>query len=238
MARTRTERVFSLVAAALLVISLAGCNTGKRDEAYRAMEKDLKTPPMLPEEQATRLAGRYFPATATPTPAPDLYPFVGFLGVTQTLQPDGKPQGTFASFPTDAGTIVAAVELHAASQGQIITGVYSDQWGNYISTEEVELGSSLDPQWISFPLDLTPELQPGPYALWVFADERRVGSMTFGLTAPGSPPMMYPELPADPQVSAPQPQGTQAAGQTPTPQPWEQQPGQNGQQGQSGQQQP
>lgn len=217
----------TVVAAVLLLAGLAGCDTGRVNEAQRGMIKDLKTPPMLPDQQATRLAERYFPVTATPTPAPDLYPFVGFLGVTQALNPDGSPQGTFASFPTDGGLIYAAVELHSAAQGQIVTGVWSDQWGNYIKTEEIELGSSLDPQWIAYSLDLTPDLQPGPYALWVFADERRVGSMTFSLTAPGSPPMMYPELPANPQVSAPQqqtPQGTQAPGQqTPTPQPWEQQ---------------
>ncbi|MFM9105297.1 MAG: hypothetical protein ACKOWF_01195 [Chloroflexota bacterium] len=201
------------------------------------MERDLETPPVLAMEQATRQAERYFPATATPTPAPPLYPFVGFLGVTMAVNGDGSPQGTFASFPTDIGPIYASVELHAATQGQIITGVWSDQWGNYVKTEEIELGSSLDPQWIAFSLDVTPDIAPGPYALWVFADERRVGSMTFTLTAPGNPPMMYPDLPEDPQVSAPQPQGTQQPGQqTPTPQPWEQQQHQQQQQQQQQQQ--
>ena len=220
---TLTSRLGAAALAGVLVIGLAGCNTGRVNEAQKGRERDLRTPPTLPEEQATRLAQRYFPATETPTPAPPLYPFAGFLGVTLDLNPDGSPQGTYASLPTDIGRILAAVELHAASEGQVMTGVWSDQWGNYLKTEEVEIATSASPQWITFSLDVTTDVQAGPYALWVFADERRVGSMTFALTGPGSPPMMYPDLPSDPQVTVPQPQGTQAPGQqTPTPQPWQQ----------------
>jgi hypothetical protein len=216
------------------VLVLAGCNTGRANEALRDRERDAQNTPVMPLEQATRIAQRYFPATPTFTPAPPLYPFVGVIAVTQIVNGDGSPQGSFASFPTDAGQILGTVKLHGASEGQIMTGIWADQWGNEIGVVELELASSADPQWVAFPLQLSTDLPTGPYALWVFADEQRVGSVAFALTAPGNAPQMYPDLPADPQASSAteQPRGRR----TPTPQPWEQQNGDQQGQGEWNQQ--
>lgn len=197
------DRLKPALAGLAVLALLAGCNTGSVREARRAAERDAEMTPMMPLQQATRLAERYFPPTPTPTPAPPLYPFVGYLAITLGVNGDGSAQGMYASVPTDAGSVYGVAELQDASEGQVITGIFTDSFGTTVGESEVTLASSQSPQWVTLPVTVSPGLQPGPYALWVFADERRIGSVAFSLTAPGNAPQMYPELPANAQVSAP-----------------------------------
>lgn len=191
-----------LLAILPLVLLLAACSTGQARDARRAQERDAQAPPVMPLQQATRIAERYFPATATPAPTPPLYPFVGQLAVTLAVNPDGSPQGAYASVPADAGTLYAAARLYDAAVGHRITAIWTDAFGNVAGETAIDLTAVGNPQWVAMPLGLNPGMAPGPYAVWLYADGRRIGSLAFQINPPGSAPQMYAELPANPQAPA------------------------------------
>ena len=197
--RVRYEAFASVL---LLLTVLLGCTTGRVDEARRDQERDAELTPQMPVQQATRIAQRYFPASPAASPPAPLAPVVGLLAVTLATNPDGSPQGAYASVPADAGTLLAAARLHDSSSGQRITAIWTDAFGNEIGQSDQELASDAVVQWVALPLGLSPAAAPGQYAVWLFSDEERIGSLAFGLSAPGTAPQLYPDLPANPQVPA------------------------------------
>jgi hypothetical protein len=204
-----------LLAVAALVPGLAGCNTGSANDARRAQERDAEQSPVMPVQQATRTAQRYFPATATPGPDEPLYPFVGQIAVTVAVNPDGSAQGAYASIPADAGTAFVSARLHDAVAGQRITAIWTDQYGNAFAEQSVDLEGAGNPRWVALPASLV-AAPPGPTAVWLYADEWRIGSIAFQVTGPGSAPQVYSELPTNPQAAAAtQPPPTAAPGANP-----------------------
>ncbi len=223
----------SIAAVALpALLLLSACNTGSVGEARRGQEQDADLTPIMASQQATRIADRYFPGTPTPAAEQPLYPFVGQLAVSPVINPDGSPQGAFASVPVDAGTLYVSARLHDTSPGQIITAIWTDQYGNVQGEQAVNLEGAGDPRWVALPLGLSPAMSPGPYAVWLYSDEWRIGSLTFQLTGPGSAPQVYSELPANPQAPA----ATEAPRRSERSE-GDQQDGQNGQNGDSQDQQ-
>lgn len=199
----RRQRAAAVVAIALpALLLLSACNSGTASEARYGMERDAEETPIVASQQATRIAQRYFPGTPTPNPDAPLYPFVGQLAVTPAINPDGSPQGAFASVPVDAGTLYVSARLHAASPGQRITAIWTDQFGNVQGEQAIDLEGAGDPRWVALPLALSSAMSPGPYAVWLYSDEWRIGSLTFQLTGPGSAPQVYSELPGNPQAPA------------------------------------
>lgn len=199
----RRPRAVAIVAIALpALLLLSACNTGTAGEARRGQARDADKTPIMASQQATRIAQRYFPGTPTPAPDQPLYPFVGQLAVTPAINPDGSPQGAFASVPVDAGTLYVSARLHDAVPGQRITAIWTDQYGNVQGEQAIDLEGAGDPRWVALPLGLSPAMAPGPYAVWLYSDEWRIGSLTFQLTGPGSAPQVYSELPANPQAPA------------------------------------
>lgn len=204
--RRRTVGIaWAALTALTAALLLTGCNTGDVREVRGAQQRDARQTPQMPRQQATLIAEKYFPATPDPTRSPPIYPFVGELAVTLAANGDGSPQGAFASVPVDAGTLYAAARLHGASSGQIITAIWTDAWGNTVGQVDQPVALTADSQWIDLPLPLSSGLTPGDYAVWLYAGEQRIGSLAFGLTAPGNAPQMYPERPANPQAPVAQP---------------------------------
>lgn len=193
-----------LLALTVLLV-FAGCSTGRVNESRLDQARDAEQTPQMPVQQATRIAQRYFPASPPASPTVPLAPVVGFLAITLATNPDGSPQGSYASVPVDAGQVLAAARLHDATAGQLITAVWTDGFGNEAGRVEQELAAGGPVQWITLPLGLSPSLSPGPYGVYIFADERQIASLGFNLTSPGSAPQIYPELPANPQAPAAQP---------------------------------
>lgn len=196
--RQRAAAIVAVAVPALLLLS--ACNTGSVGEARRGQQRDAELTPIMASQQATRIAQRYFPGTATPEPEQPLYPVVGQLAVTPAINPDGSPQGAYASVPVDAGTLYVSARLHYATPGQKITAIWTDQYGNVQGEQAIDLEGAGDPRWVALPLGLSPAMSPGPYAVWLYSDEWRIGSLTFQLTGPGSAPQVYSELPANPQA--------------------------------------
>lgn len=201
----------------MLLLGLAGCGTGEVGEARSSQRRDARETPVLPIAQATRIAERLFPPTATPAPTPPLPALVGQLVVTLAINGDGSPQGSYASVPTDAGTLYASARLHGAAPGQVMTAIWSDAWGNEVGRSDQVLAAPAPVQWVALPLGLSPAMTPGPYAVWLYSDERRVASLAFDLTAPGTAPQIYPDLPTNPQApAAPAPTSPPSGGESPT----------------------
>lgn len=212
-------RLVPIAFACLLL--LAGCNTGNIQESRGAMNRDAERPSLMPLQQATRIAERYFPPTVAASPPPPPAPVAGDIAVTTASNPDGSPRGSFASFPVDSGQIFAIAELHFATDGQKITSIMTDSWGNTASEASVDLTGNADPRWVSLPMAISSDLVPGSYAIWLYSGNRRVASVAFALTDRGTAPQMYPEEPANPQAPAPTVQATVQPGgvtQTQTPQ--------------------
>ncbi len=187
---------------AILLMLLAGCNAGGVNEARLDQQRDAEETPQMAVQQATRIAQRYFPATPAASPPPSLPPVVGMLAVTLAANGDGSPQGSYASVPTDAGTVLVSARLDDASAGQSIAAVWTDAFGNEIGRSDQELTADAAVQWVALPLQLSAGVAPGPYGVWLFADDNRIASLGFGLTAPGTAPQLYPDLPTNPQAPA------------------------------------
>ena len=187
------------------MLLLAGCSTGTARDARRDQAQDAGLQQQLAAEQATRTVQRYFPATTTPAPTPAPLPALGGLAITFGFLPDGTPDGNYASVPAGAGTAYAAAKLTGVSAGQVARAVVTDGWGNEIAVPELTIEAGPADRWVALPIGLPGDLAPGEYGVFVFVDERPLGSLAFGVSGPGSSAQLLPPLPANPRVRAPVP---------------------------------
>jgi hypothetical protein len=218
-ARSLIERAVR-VCLPLIVIALvlAGCSSGEVVDARRDQARDAGLEDQLAAEQATRVVRRFFPPTGTPSPTEPPAPTLGELVITFGFRSNGTPDGSYASVPAGAGAAYAAARLHGLSAGQVIRAVVTDGWGNQIAAPEIEIDPGAADRWVALPINLPAEVAPGAYGLFVFADERPLGSLTFGITGVGTSAQLLPELPANPQVRATvPPPGSGRGEETPVP---------------------
>jgi hypothetical protein len=202
-AAERTAR-YPLILVGLCLL-LVGCSSGAAREAARDQAKDAGFEQRLAAEQATRTVQRYFPATATPAPTAPPAPSLRSLVITFGFRPDGTPDGSYASVPAGVGAAYAGAQLAGVSAGQIIRAVVTDGWGNEIARPEVTIDPGPADRWVALPIGLPPELSPGPYGVFLFAGERVLGSLQFGITGVGTSAQLLPEAPTNPQVRSTQP---------------------------------
>ena len=189
-----------LLASMALLLTITACSSGSAKEARRGQERDAAVTPILPADQATRTAQRFFSPTPTPSPAPPPAPTLGSLTITLGNDGSGAPQGNYASLPSDTGTAYVTALLYGVSRDQMISARWNDAYGSAIDTPRVEIGNDAAQMWVSLPLGLNGSLPPGEYVVYLFADERRLGSVVFSLTGPGTGPQLFAELPANPQA--------------------------------------
>jgi len=218
--RSRTDRPvlfgLTLLIAALVLV---GCSSGSARDSETDEARDAGLPDQLAAQQATRTVQRYFPSTATPSAAKPAPAALGDLVITFGFRADGLPDGSYASVPAGVGTAYAAARLTGLSAGQIIRGIVTDAWGNEIARPEVTIDPGPADRWVALPIGLPAEVAPGEYGVFVFADDRSLGSLAFGVTGAGSSAQLLPELPSNPQVRATvPPPGSSASGEAaPTP---------------------
>jgi hypothetical protein len=182
------------------------------DEARDAGLED-----QLAAQQATRMVQKYFPPTGTPAPTQPPAPALGQIALTFGFRPDGTPDGSYASVPAGAGTVYVAARLTGLSVGQKVRAIVTDAWGNDVATPEVVIDPGAADRWLALPVGLPAELAPGQYGAFVFADDRALGSLAFGVTGVGTSAQLLPERPANPQVRStlPPPGAAPAAEQQP-----------------------
>ncbi len=201
-----------------MCVVLAGCTSGAAGDAARDRARDAGLEDQLAAQQATRTVQRYFPATGTPAPTEPPAPALGELALTFGFRPDGTPDGSYASVPAGAGTAYVATRLTGLSVGQRVRAIVTDAWGNDVATPEVVIDPGAADRWLALPVGLPAELAPGEYGVFVFVEDRPLGSLAFGVTGVGTSAQLLPELPANPQVrsTVPPPGAAPAPGQ-PTP---------------------
>ena len=197
---------------------LAGCSSGSARDAARDEARDAGLENQLAAQQATRIVQKYFPPTGTPAPTEPPAPALGQIALTFGFRSDGTPDGSYASVPAGAGTVYVATKLTGLSVGQKVRAIVIDAWGNDVAAPEAVIEPGAADRWLALPVSLSAELAPGEYGVFVFADERALGSLAFGITGVGTSAQLLPEMPVNPQVSNPQPPpgGARAADQ-PTP---------------------
>jgi hypothetical protein len=216
--RGRRIELAARAAVSLLLVSvlLVGCSTGAARDARRDQARDASLPEQLAAEQATRTVQRYFPATSTPGPTKAPLPALGGLAITFGFRPDGSPDGSYASVPAGAGTAYVAAQLTGVSAGQVVSADVTDGWGNDVAKPELAIDPGPADRWVALPISLPANLAQGAYGIFLFVDETQLGSVEFGVSAPGSSAQLFPELPANPQArSTIGPPGS-AAGPPPT----------------------
>ena len=181
-------------------VMLTGCSSGAARDAARDEARDAGLKDQLAAQQATRTVQRYFPPTGTPAPTKPPAPALGQIAMTFGFRPDGTPDGSYASVPAGAGTVYVATRLAGLSVGQKVRAVVTDGWGNDVATPEVVIDPGAADRWLALPVALPAELAPGEYGVFVFADERPLGSLAFGVTGVGTSAQLLPDMPANPQV--------------------------------------
>ena len=217
--RSRIDRVASWSLIVLLAsLVLAGCASGAAQDAAQDQARDAGLPDQLAAQQATRTVQRYFPPTGTPSPTEPPAPALAGIGLTFGFRSDGTPDGSYASVPAGAGTVYVAARLTGLSVGQVVRAIVTDAWGNDVATPEIVIDPGAADRWLALPVGLPAELAPGEYGVFVFANDRPLGSLAFGVTGVGTSAQLLPELPANPQVrtTVPPPGAAPADGQ-PTP---------------------
>ena len=199
-------------------VILTGCSSGAAQDAARDAARDAGLKDQLAAQQATRTVQRYFPPTGTPAPTKPPSPALGQIAITFGFRPDGTPDGSYASVPAGAGTVYVATRLTGLSVGQKVRAIVTDAWGNQVSTPEVVIDPGAADRWLALPVALPAELAPGQYGVFVFADDRPLGSLAFGVTSVGTSAQLLPEMPANPQARSKVPQpGAAPPADQPTP---------------------
>ena len=222
--RRRIERLgrWSLTVLAISLV-LFGCSTGAAREAAIDQARDAGLRDQLAAQQATRIVQRYFPPTGTPSPTQPPAPALGEIAITFGFRGDGTPDGSYASVPAGVGTFYVAVRLTGLSVGQVVRAVVTDAWGNDVAAPEVAVDPGAADRWVALPVGMPAEVAPGQYGVFVFVDERPLGSLAFAVTGVGTSAQLLPEPPANPRVRATLPppgsgpaegQPTAAPGQT------------------------
>jgi hypothetical protein len=220
--RIRRAACWGLATLALCMI-LAGCTSGAARDAARDEARDAGLGDQLESQQATRIVQKYFPPTGTPAPTEPPAPALGQIALTFGFRSDGTPDGSYASVPAGAGTVYVATRLTGLSVGQKVRAIVTDAWGNDVATPEVIIDPGAADRWLALPVALPTDLAPGEYGAFVFADDRPLGSLAFGITGAGTSAQLLPDLPANPKVrtTVPPPgaapaaeQQTPAGGQT------------------------
>ena len=215
--RTRRTARWYLATLAVCLI-LAGCNTGTARDAARDEARDAGLEDQLAAQQATRIVQKYFPPTGTPAPTQPPAPALGQIALTFGFRSDGTPDGSYASVPAGAGMVYVAARLTGLSVGQKVRAIVTDAWGNDVATPEVVIDPGAADRWLALPVGLPAELAPGQYGAFVFADDRALGSLAFGVTGVGTSAQLLPERPANPQVrSTLPPPGAAPAAEQQTP---------------------
>jgi hypothetical protein len=187
---------------ALAVVVLVGCSSGAAQDSRIDQSRDAGLPDKLAAVQATRTVEKFFPSTATPSATKPPPAAMGSLVITFGFRSDGTPDGSYASVPAGVGTAYAAAELSGLAAGEVVRAIVIDGWGNEIAKPEVAIEPGAADRWLALPIGLPAEVAPGEYGVFVFVDDRPLGSLAFGVTAPGTSAQLLPELPANPQVRA------------------------------------
>ena len=215
--RIKRAARWGLATLAVCVV-LAGCSSGAARDAARDEARDAGLGDQLAAQQATRIVEKYFPPTGTPAPTEPPAPALGQIALTFGFRPDGTPDGSYARVPAGAGTVYVATKLTGLSVGQKVRAVVTDAWGNDVATPEVVIDPGAADRWLALPVGLPAELAPGEYGAFVFANDRQLGSLAFGVTGVGTSAQLLPDMPANPQVRStlPPPGGAREAEQ-PTP---------------------
>lgn len=201
LARWRTNRSFHVGLSLILsCLVLSGCASGSATNVRVDQSRDAGLKDQLAAEQATRTVKRFFPPTGTPSPTEPPAPALSDLVITFGFRPDGTPDGSYESVPAGSGTVYAAARLTGVAEGQVIRAVVTDAWGNDVAAPEVRIDPGAADRWIALPIGLGAELAAGEYGVFLFSDDRTLGSLAFGVSGPGSSAQLLPELPPNPQV--------------------------------------
>jgi hypothetical protein len=215
--QTRRAARAGLATLAICMI-LAGCSSGAARDAVRDEARDAGLEDQLAAQQATRIVQKYFPPTGTPAPTQPPAPALGQIALTFGFRPDGTPDGSYASVPAGAGTVYVATRLTGLSVGQKVRAIVTDAWGNEVGSPEVVIDPGAADRWLALPVALPAQIASGEYGVFVFANDRPLGSLAFGVTGAGTSAQLLPDAPANPQVrSTLPPPGAGPVAEQPTP---------------------
>lgn len=195
----RRGSIVWVAVSATLLLSVA-CGGGSVNEARLGQARDAESSPELDPQQATYTATQFFPPTPTATPGPPQPPTLESLVVALNVGAGDAPAESLASVPADSGVVYASALLNQLAAGQQIEAVWTDMFGTEVGAAEREVAVDAGQQWVSLPFEMNGRLAPGDYAVYLFADDRRLGSLVFVVGPPGSGAQAFPPPPSHPQA--------------------------------------
>lgn len=175
------ERVLGLLILALAgLVVLVGCASGAERDARQAERAEATRGVILPDRQSTSVVERFFPPSPTPGPTQPPLPGLESLVLATAVGSDGRPQQEVTSL-AGGGTLYVAALLNDLSAGSVVSAVWTDADGTEFARSEVEIDGSARQRWVALPWQVDASLPRGQYAVYVFVDERPLGSLVVRL---------------------------------------------------------
>lgn len=180
--RARRNRPNRGIAAAwiaiVLVVALAGCTTGEADDARTAATREATRGALLDDVQATNIVKEFFPPTGTPVATRTPIPAIATLKLAKRVEASGEPIGETNS-ASQGNTIYACADLKDVRSGQIVTAVWQTADGAEMGRSTVEISRNDDRTWVALRWDVPTGIPFGPYAVYVYVEDRLMNSLVF-----------------------------------------------------------
>jgi hypothetical protein len=162
--------------AAVVVLTLAGCATGRVDEARIAETREATRGAILADVQATNVVKKFFEPTPTALPSVTPLPTLAALTLATQIGSDNRPTNEVESV-RQGSTVYAVAEIHELQPGQEVIGVWTTADGAEVGRSSVPVDRGLSAAWV--PLQWTANVGPGTYAVKIYVNERLLNSLVF-----------------------------------------------------------
>jgi hypothetical protein len=172
----RWRALVSFWVLAVLGLVLAGCATGRADEARVAETREATRGAILPGVQATNIVKEFFKPTSTPLPTNTPVPTLATLTLASQIGANNQPQNEVGSV-RQGGQVYAVAEIHDLREGQTVTAVWKTVDGGEVGRSEVPVDKSIDAAWV--PLPWTANVGYGRYAVYIYVDDLMLDSLVF-----------------------------------------------------------
>jgi hypothetical protein len=160
----------------LLVVTLAGCATGRADEARIAETQEATRGAVVPAVQATNVVKEFFKKTSTPLPTMTPAPTLATLTLSTQVGSNNQPLNEVGSV-RQGGQVYAVAEIHDLSKGQTVTAVWTTSSGGEVGRSQVPVAQSMSAAWV--PLQWVANVGYGNYAVYVYVDDKLLNSLVF-----------------------------------------------------------
>lgn len=160
----------------LVGLMLAGCASGRADEARVFETREAEKSPVVAGLQATNVVRRFFMPTPTPLPTRTPLPTLATLTLATSLGSDNRPTNEVESIP-QGSSVYAVAEIHDLQPGEEVIAIWTTSDGGEVGRSSVPVDRGINAAWV--PLQWNANVGPGTYAVYIYVDDRLLNSLVF-----------------------------------------------------------